>query len=357
MNTLNVVLPLGSSVLSFAFAAMVFDQWWQRRHAFQLVWAIGLLWYGISAGCEFIGGAFGWSEPLYRAWYLIGAFFVAAYLGAGTIYLLSKTHFGYFAGVTFLTGGLLSLVFSHLNAKGTDVALYPGSATAGAVAFTIASLGGIAIIAATAVRNRVAAHIAMGVLVVGSIAVAYMTLTASLAAPGWAVDPSTHVPVGTAFPGYVRVLTGPFNIAGALCLVFGAIYSAYVYMPKRKVLRAKLKTPVLAQLYGGAAVAVNLVPSLPGATSALLRGKLNSRVPATILIAAGAFIPGVTSGLNRFGVTWSFFLGEFLGVLLIFAGFLVSEEVFRNIRIGGTIWSRAGSEGATGLGHTQRELS
>lgn len=63
MNTLNVVLPLGSSVLSFAFAAMVFDQWWQRRHAFQLVWAIGLLWYGISAGCEFIGGAYGWSEP------------------------------------------------------------------------------------------------------------------------------------------------------------------------------------------------------------------------------------------------------------------------------------------------------
>jgi hypothetical protein len=357
MNTLNVVLPLGSSVLSFAFAAMVFDQWWQRRHAFQLVWAIGLLWYGISAGCEFIGGAFGWSEPLYRAWYLIGAFFVAAYLGAGTIYLLSKTRFGYFAGVTFLIGGLLSLLFSHLNAKGTDVPLYPGSATAGAVAFTIASLGGIAIIAATAVRSRVAAHIAMGVLVVGSVAVAYMTLTAGLAAPGWALDPSTHVPVGTAFPGYVRVLTGPFNIAGALCLVFGAIYSAYVYMPKRKVLRAKLKTPVLAQLYGGAVVAVNLVPSLPGATSALLRGKLNSRVPATILIAAGAFIPGVTSGLNRFGVTWSFFLGEFLGVLLIFAGFLVSEEVFRNIRIGGTIWSRAASEGSTGHGHTQRELS
>ena len=340
MNTLNAVLPLGSSVLSFAFAAMVFDQWWQRHKAFQLVWAIGLLWYGISAGCEFIGGAFGWSEPLYRAWYLIGAFFVAAYLGAGTIYLLSKTRFGYFAGATVLIGGLLSLLFSHANAKGSDVPLYPGSATAGTIAFVIAAIGGVAIIAATAVRPRLAAHIAMGVLVVGSIAVAYMTMTASLAAPGWALDPATHVPVGTAFPGYVRVLTGPFNIAGALCLVFGAIYSAYVYMPKRKVLRAKVKTPVVAQLYGGAAVAVNLVASSPTGVSALLKGKLNSRVPATILIALGAFIPGLTSGLNRFGVTWSFFLGEFLGVLLIFAGFLVSEEVFRNIRFGATLWSR-----------------
>jgi hypothetical protein len=334
LNVLNLVLPLGSSVLSFVFAAMVFDQWWQRRHAFQLVWAIGLLWYGISAGCEFVGSAFGWNEPLYRAWYLIGALFVAAYLGAGTIYLLSKTRFGYFVGVTLLIGGALSLAAT---------ARYPGSATAGMVTFAVALIGSIAVIAATAVRRRLAAHIAMGVLLIGSVAGAYLILTAGLAAPGWAVDPNTHVPVGSAFPGYVRVLTPAFNVAGALCLVFGAIFSAYVYMPKRKVLRAKVGTPLLAQVYGASAVAVNFVVSLPAAADALLKGKLNSRVPATLLIAAGAFIPGVTSGLNRFGVTWSFFLGELLGVLLIFGGFLVSEEVFRNVRLGTTLWSRRSS--------------
>ena len=348
MNVMNVVLPLGSSVLSFVFAAMVLDQWWQRRHAFQLVWGVGLLWYGISAGTEFLGGAFGWSEPLYRTWYLIGAFFVAAYLGAGTIYLLAKTRFGYFAGVTVLIGGGLSLLFSHLTAKGSSAPLYPGAATAGTVAFVIALVGGVAIIAATTLRRPPAAHIAMAVLVVGSAAAAYLVLTAPLPSPGWAVDPNTHVPVGNAFPGYVRVLTGPFNIAGALCLVFGAIYSAYVYMPKRKVLRARVGTPVLAQLYGASAVAVNFVVSLPGALRALSQGKLNSRVPATILIAIGAFIPGVTSGLNRFGVTWSFFLGEFLGVLLIFLGFLVSEEVFRNVRLGRTLWSRRSLESEAG---------
>jgi hypothetical protein len=334
VSVLNVVLPLGSSVLSFVFAAMVIDQWLQRRHSFQLVWAIGLVFYGIAAGCEFLGGAFGWSSPLYRTWYLIGAFFVAAYLGAGTIYLLRKSRFGYFAGVTVLIGGVLSLLFSHANARGTHIPLYAGSGTAGLVAFVIAVTGGLAIIAATAWRRPLAAHIAMGVLVVGSVAAAYLVFTASLAAPGYALDPTTHVPVGSAFPGYVRVLTGPFNIAGALCLVFGAIYSAYVYMPKRKVLQAR---------YGAAAIAVNLVASLPGAATALFAGKLNSRVPATILIALGAFIPGLTSGLNRFGVTWSFFLGEFLGVLLIFGGFLVSEEVFRNVRLGVTLWSRRSS--------------
>src|SRR3981189_2695446 len=135
MPFLNTVLPLGSSVLSFVFAAMVFDQWWQRRHSFQLVWAVGLLWFGVAAGCEFLGSAFGWNEALYRTWYLIGALFVAAYLGAGTIYLLAKTRFGYFVGVTILIGGALSLAAS---------ARYPGSATAGTVAFAVALLGAIA---------------------------------------------------------------------------------------------------------------------------------------------------------------------------------------------------------------------
>ncbi|HEX2681539.1 MAG TPA: hypothetical protein VHQ03_09630, partial [Candidatus Dormibacteraeota bacterium] len=106
MSVMNVVLPLASSVLSFVFAAMVFDQWRQRRHAFQLVWTIGLLWYGISAGAEFLGGAFGWSGPLYRTWYLIGAFLVPPYLGMGTLYLLNKTRFGYFVAFSVALGGL-----------------------------------------------------------------------------------------------------------------------------------------------------------------------------------------------------------------------------------------------------------
>ena len=328
MSALNIVLPLGSSALSLVFAGLMLDQWWQRRHAFQLVWAIGLLWYGISAGTEFWGSAFGWSEPLYRTWYLIGALYVPPYLGLGTIYLLSKTRFGYFAGVTVIIGGGLSLLFSKV---------YPGSTMTAMVVFAIALAGGIAIVVATAVRRPAAAHIAAAVLILGSLLGAYIVLTTPLAAPGWAVDPHTHVPVGSAFPGFVRVITPPDNIAGALVLVFGALYSAYVYMPKVRVLPARL---------GVLAIVPNFFASLPGAIAALFAGKLNSRVPATILIALGAFIPGLTSGLNRFGVTWSFFLGEFAGLLLIFIGFLVSEEVFRNVRLGTTIWSRSPAGGS-----------
>ena len=78
---------------------------------------------------------------------------------------------------------------------------------------------------------------------------------------------------------------------------------------------------------------VNFIVSLPRAATALVSGQLNSRVPATILIAIGGLIPAFASGANRFGNTSGFFVGEFLGVLFLFLGFLVSIEVFSDVRL------------------------
>ena len=327
----NVVLPLASSLVSFVFAGLVLSQWAKRRRSFQLVWAIGLLWYGISAGTEFWGSAFGWSEPLYRAWYLIGALFVAAYLGMGTVYLLARTRFGYFAASTIFVGGLFAILSQlRLIREG-----HPAPWSAVAIVIAFATIAALAIAYVTWRRRDLASHVAMTFLVVASLVVTVLVLTASIASPGYALDPETGVPVGTAIPEHIRVLSGPFNIAGAFTLVFGALFSAYVFMPKRKLLRRRSLPPVVAQIYGAVAIVINLLASLPLAAAALARGQLHSRVPATLLIALGGFIPGITSGLNRFGVTWSFFLGELLGVLLIFVGFIVSTEVFSaRIRIG-----------------------
>src|SRR5215470_17057073 len=324
---MNLVLPLATCLVSVAFAALVLEQWWERRRSFKLVWGAGLLWYAISSGTQFAGAAFGWSPTLYRAWYLFGAIFVAAYLGMGTIYLLSHTGFGHFAGVSIVLGGQ----FAWLSQLALIQAGHPTAWSNVALVIGLSTAAGVAVIVATARRRELGAHVAMGVLAVASVLVGWLTLTATLAPPGYALDPVTHVPVGTAVPGYLRILTGPFNIAGALCLIFGAVFSVYVYMPKRKVLRGTVRTPVLGQLYRVLAVVVNLVASVPLAVRALASGRLSSRVPATVLIALGGFVPSVTSGLERFGVTWAFALGELLGVLLIFAGFLVSEEVVRRL--------------------------
>jgi hypothetical protein len=325
----NIILPFLSSLLSFAFAVLVADQWLRRRQPYQLVWTIGLLWYGISAGTEFLGGAFGWNEPLYRAWYLIGAFGVAAYLGLGTVFLLRNTRFGYFVAFSVFAGGLFSILSGLARAREGD----PASAATIAAVVAFATVAAIALAVATRVRRQLAAPLAAAILVVASVVVAVLTLTVPVDAPGFAVDPATGVPTGEALPSDLRVMTPPFNIAGAFALVFGAVYSAYIFMPKHRVMRIEAGPPVLGAIGRGVAVVVNFFASIPGAVRAFREGRLNSRVPATLLIALGGFIPGWTSGLNRFGVTWSFYLGEFLGVLLIFVGFLVSIEVFSDIRL------------------------
>ncbi|MDP2917818.1 MAG: hypothetical protein Q8O16_07825 [Dehalococcoidia bacterium] len=82
------VVPLISCIISFVFAVTVLDQYFARRKPYQLIWSIGLFMYFISTGAEFWAGTWGLNETVYRLWYLLGATFVAAYLGMGTIYLL-----------------------------------------------------------------------------------------------------------------------------------------------------------------------------------------------------------------------------------------------------------------------------
>jgi hypothetical protein len=172
----------------------------------------------------------------------------------------------------------------------------------------------------------------------GSILAAPLVLLAPLDAPGYALD-ANGIPVGDAMPGFARLLTPLLNVTGGFALALGALYSTYVFMPKKRILRYELRRDggvvrfALTLPLALVAITVNLVASIPGTVTALFRGELNSRVPATILLAIGGFIPSITSGLSRFGVTQTFFLGELLGVIFLFAGFLVSIEVFREIRI------------------------
>jgi hypothetical protein len=337
----NVLLPFLSSALSFVFALFLLDQWLVRRRPYQLIWTVGMAWYGISAGTEFWGSFFGWSEPLYRTWYLIGAVYVAAWLGLGTIYLLGKTRFGYGAAISFV----LAALFTYLSWVRYD---YGDSAGTQYVYPFVALVSAAALVLATHRGKGQWAPLAGLLVVVGSLVAIPIVLLAPLDAPGYALD-STGIPKGDLMPGYARLLTPLFNVTGGFALALGALYSTYMFMPKRRVIRYDLTRNVgRASFIGNLAVApvaitVNLLASIPGTAMALIAGRLPSRVPATILLAIGGFIPSLTSGLSRFGVTETFLWGELLGVVFLFAGFLVSVEVFREFRIPFTdrvLWDR-----------------
>ena len=83
-------------------------------------------------------------------------------------------------------------------------------------------------------------------------------------------------------PG-VRVLTPFFNLYGTVTLVGGAAWSAWIFWRKRILLH---------------------------------------RTIGNILIAVGAIAPAFGGTFSRFGVPSALYIGELLGALLLFAGFV-----------------------------------
>jgi hypothetical protein len=328
----SVLLPGLTSVLALVLAVALLDQWRERRAGFQLIWATGMLFFGIASGCEALAAAGGWNEALYRTWYLTGAVWTAGWLGLGTAFLLSRTRFGY----TFAFCLLLAGIFTVLTQRRFG---YAGSGSAPVLYLIGALVLALAVAVETYFQNERWPILAAGGVVGATVLSIVLMATITLPAPGYALNPDTDVPVADLFPGTLRLLTPFLNVTGGLALALGALFSAYVFMPKRRVLAYSLDPNqpgdhfLFNLLISPVAIAVNFGASLPRAVGDLVRGRLHSRVPATILIALGGFLASGGDTLTRFGVTEFFHLAKFLSVLFLLAGFLVSVEAFREIRI------------------------
>ena len=325
-------LPGLTSILALVLGVALLDQWRERRQPFQLIWAVGMLFFGIASGCEALGTAFGWTEPIYRTWYLTGALWTAGWLGLGTAFLLSRTRFGY----TFALCILLAGVFTVLTQRKFN---YEGAGSAPILYLIGAVILAAAVAIETYFQNDRWPTIAAAAVVGTTILSLGLMVATPLPAPGYSIAEATGVPTGDILPGTIRLLTPFMNITGGLALALGALFSAYTFMPKRRVLAYSLDPTAAGDqflfnlLISPVAIAVNFVASLPGAVRALFAGRLHSRVPATILIAAGGFLASGGDTLNRFGVTSVFEIAKFLAVLALLAGFLVSIDAFREIRV------------------------
>jgi hypothetical protein len=129
------------------------------------------------------------------------------------------------------------------------------------------------------------AHALMIPLVLSSVYGAVRVFTAQL-------DPSlltTSAHTGSELSGHaivtpgVRVLTPFFNLYGTIGLVGGAAWSAWLFWRKRILLHRTL---------------------------------------GNLLIAVGATLPAFGGAFSRMGVPSALYIGELLGTILIFAGFL-----------------------------------
>jgi hypothetical protein len=273
----NVLLPAVTSLLGVVFAGVLFVRFVRRRQAYYLVWTLGLVWYALADGAEALGGGLGWTSGLYRLWYASGAIGVAAYLGAGTLFLHRHPSFGSLT-VLFIVGGAPAVLATHHLEIGLVVL-------------------GFAMVLALVLTWHPAwfAYAVFSVLLVTSALAAVRVFTAPVELSLLPTSPD-QVVSGQAFDAETRALSPPFNIAGALVLVLGAGVSAWHFWRTRTA---------------------------------------PARVASNVLIALGAFVPSLASGLTRFGITSLFFAGELIGMVCILAGFLLSgsRNGSRNVEV------------------------
>jgi len=133
--------------------------------------------------------------------------------------------------------------------------------------------------------NKKWANTLMVLLVLGSFYGVFKVFTAEL-------DPTlltTSVHTGSELSGHaivtggVRTLTPIFNLYGTVTLVGGALYSAWIFFRKRVLLH---------------------------------------RTIGNILIAVGALAPAFGGAFSRMGVPAALYIGELVGAILMFIGFL-----------------------------------
>lgn len=185
MNTVYTLLPFFSCVISFIFAFVILMRYAMRRKPHQLLWGIGMIFYGIGGFCEAYYGVSGWNPLIYRLWYLFGAVLVAAWLGQGTVYLLARRKLANILMIILAVGSLFAVyqVFrAQLDPSLMTTSLHTGSEMSGQAIVT---------------------------------------------------------------PG-VRTLTPFFNLYGTLTLVGGAAYSAWIFWRKRVLLHRAIGNLLIA---------------------------------------------------------------------------------------------------------------
>ena len=226
----NIVFPLMSAGLMTTFSIAVLNRYLSSKKMYFFFWGTGLLMFSMVSLSE-IYLSIQWNRWAFFSWYFFGAVLNAAWIGQGTIYLLFSRKWVRFTVPVLLFGSLAALIIMLQTMPMLDV-------------------------------SKFSSNIA--------ISEQYRDIMPT---------PSKG--------GVIRLLTPIFNIYGAIALIGGAVWSAYLFWRKKV---------------------------------------LPNRVIGNILIAIGATIVSAASILTRMGYGNWWYLGELLSATLLFAGFILASR-------------------------------
>ncbi|HET9276048.1 MAG TPA: hypothetical protein VFN96_08260 [Gemmatimonadales bacterium] len=111
-------LPIATTLVAIPFAWTILRRWHERGGPHLLCWGIGVALYGLGTLTESLTTLNGWSEPVFRAWYVSGALLGGAPLAQGTVYLLLRRRTADLLTVvvgTVITVAALAVVLSPID--------------------------------------------------------------------------------------------------------------------------------------------------------------------------------------------------------------------------------------------------
>jgi len=86
----DALLPLGAAIVALLFAGLLGSSFVRRPAGQKALWAAGFACFAVAAACEAAAQRAGWSEGLFKAYYVAGGVLTVALLGAGSAWLLLK---------------------------------------------------------------------------------------------------------------------------------------------------------------------------------------------------------------------------------------------------------------------------
>ena len=225
-------LPVASAIVILVFALLVFRRYRRRGGTHLLVWGIGLTMFGVASFAEAYS-ALGWNPAVFRLWYLGGAVLNAAWLGQGTVYLLSGQR---------LPNLLVALLLGYATAAVIFIALATAVGLGRGVEALLIAFHGLVFTAVLYRRwvrlwnpARLVALLTI-LLIAGSLTAAYLVFTIPLNEARFSPAETLSyqyreqkAPNGEIVPGIlpkgatVRRFTPFFNIYGLIALVGGAL--------------------------------------------------------------------------------------------------------------------------------------
>lgn len=109
-------VPIVTTLLSIPFAIEILRRWSGHRDRLHLLWwGVGIALYGAGTFTESWTTLFGWSEPVFKSWYVFGALLGGAPLAQGTTYFLASRWVAHALSILLLTTVVVASVAVTLS--------------------------------------------------------------------------------------------------------------------------------------------------------------------------------------------------------------------------------------------------